>query len=67
MTKTRYLLWGLFWGATAATVAAAIVAARNREKVQAALERGREARELAGDAWDVVQRTKALRRPLGAE
>ncbi len=59
--KTNYLLLGLCCGAA---LGVAVVIVKNREKMQAALERGREARELAGDAWEVVQRARELRRPL---
>ena len=61
-TKTGYLLLGLCCGAA---VGLAVAVVKNRERMQAALERGREVRELAGDAWDVVQRARELRRPLG--
>lgn len=64
MKNSRYLIWGLLCGAGAALIVGAIAASRNREKIGHALDRGREARQLAGDAVDVVRRARALTRPL---
>lgn len=67
MKSSRYLIWGLLCGAGAVVVVGAVAAARNREKIGQALERGREARRIAGDAVDVARRARALTRPLESE